>query len=130
MKNKMKAMGITNPSSKSLLANVLDMDDDLRHADDHISRVSSQRNPQVDTEASVNRHPQFCFFPESELKDILKEVRFISQNMKKTNEHMNTTSDWQFAAMVIDRICLILCSSFTIIATIIVVITAPHFLWD
>lgn len=133
MKNKMKEMGITNNSSKSLLANVLDMDDDLRHEDVHI-RVTSQRaHPpigrqamSVDTEATQHH----CLFPEGELTKILEEIRFIANEMKRSDEQSTVTSDWQFAAMVIDRICLIFCSSFTAVATIVVVFTAPHFIWD
>ena len=36
------------------------------------------------------------------------------------------TNDWKFAAMVIDRMCLIIFTLFTIIATITVLLSAPH----
>ena len=35
-------------------------------------------------------------------------------------------NDWKFAAMVLDRLCLITFTLFTIIATIAVLLSAPH----
>ena len=39
-----------------------------------------------------------------------------------------TQADWKFAAMVLDRICLILFSLFTFIATVTTLAVAPHVL--
>ena len=36
--------------------------------------------------------------------------------------------DWKFAAMVIDRMCLIVFTLFTVVATIAVLLSAPHVL--
>ena len=40
----------------------------------------------------------------------------------------STQADWKFAAMVLDRICLILFSLFTAIATLTTLAVAPHVL--
>ncbi|KAI5750721.1 hypothetical protein M8J77_000745 [Diaphorina citri] len=57
---------------------------------------------------------------------ILKELQFITARMKKSDEEAETISDWKFAAMVVDRLCLIVFTLFTIIATITVLLSAPH----
>ena len=41
---------------------------------------------------------------------------------------LTTQADWKFAAMVLDRICLILFSLFTFIATVTTLAVAPHVL--
>lgn len=52
----------------------------------------------------------------------------ISQNkqLRKEDEDKDVASDWKFAAMVVDRLCLIIFTLFTIIATIAVLFSAPH----
>ena len=61
-----------------------------------------------------------------ELVNILKEIRVISDKVRNEDEAANIENDWKFAAMVLDRICLITFSMFTIIATIAVLAAAPH----
>ena len=34
--------------------------------------------------------------------------------------------DWKFAAMVLDRFCLIMFTMYTVTATMVVILTAPH----
>lgn len=46
--------------------------------------------------------------------------------MKKKEEEHELISDWKFAAMVVDRFCLIVFMLFTIIATVTVLLSAPH----
>lgn len=40
---------------------------------------------------------------QEELHTILKELRFITDRMKKADEGDEIISDWKFAAMVVDR---------------------------
>jgi len=37
-------------------------------------------------------------------------------------------ADWKFAAMVVDRICLIIFTTFTVMAITAVLLSAPHLL--
>ncbi|XP_026687443.1 neuronal acetylcholine receptor subunit alpha-7-like, partial [Diaphorina citri] len=67
-----------------------------------------------------------CSVTQRELRLILKELQFITARMKKSDEEAETISDWKFAAMVVDRLCLIVFTLFTIIATITVLLSAPH----
>ena len=57
---------------------------------------------------------------------ILKEIRVITEKLKEDDEAAAVEADWKFAAMVIDRLCLIVYTLFTIIASVAVIWTAPH----
>lgn len=50
---------------------------------------------------------------------------FTSQ-IRKEDEESDIAKDWKFAAMVVDRLCLIIFTFFTIVATIAVLFSAPH----
>ena len=63
-----------------------------------------------------------------ELQCILKELRFITNRMKIDDEKIDIISDWKFAAMVIDRFCLITFTAFTVITTVAVLLSAPNVL--
>ncbi|KAH8377999.1 hypothetical protein KR093_008455 [Drosophila rubida] len=133
-------------SSKSLLANVLDIDDDFRHNcrpmtpggtlphnpafyrtvygqgdDGSIGPIGSTRMPDA-----VTHHTCIKSSTEYELGLILKEIRFITDQLRKDDEDNDIANDWKFAAMVVDRLCLIIFTMFTILATIAVLLSAPH----
>ena len=65
-----------------------------------------------------------------ELQCILKELKFITNRMKIRDEEIDIISDWKFAAMVIDRFCLITFTAFTVITTVAVLLSAPHIMTD
>lgn len=96
-----------------------------------------------------------CFGVDYELSLILKEIRVItdqvivllmkctkskcsnwiiaavfllnlSLQMRKDDEDADISRDWKFAAMVVDRMCLIIFTLFTIVATLAVLLSAPH----
>lgn len=67
-----------------------------------------------------------CLGPHRELGQILKELRMITDKLRKEDEAAEITNDWKFAAMVVDRLCLIIFTLFTVIATIAVLFSAPH----
>ena len=46
--------------------------------------------------------------------------------IRDDDESAATENDWKFAAMVLDRLCLITFTLFTIIATFAVLAAAPH----
>ncbi|KAK9498116.1 hypothetical protein O3M35_003995 [Rhynocoris fuscipes] len=106
-------------SSKSLLANVLDIDDDFRHHGP--LQASSHTFIRAHEEEGVS-----CLGPHRELGQILKELRMITDKLRKEDEAAEITNDWKFAAMVVDRLCLIIFTLFTVIATIAVLFSAPH----
>ena len=61
-----------------------------------------------------------------ELNLILKEIRVITDKIKDDDESAAVEADWKFAAMVLDRLCLVFFTVFTIIATVAVLAAAPH----
>ena len=46
--------------------------------------------------------------------------------MRLDDESAMIENDWKFAAMVLDRLCLITFTLFTVIATVAVLAAAPH----
>lgn len=116
----LRELELKERSSKSLLANVLDIDDDFRHGTLQSSSHSFLRGHE---DGGVLHS---CLGPHRELTLILKELRTITDKMKKEDEASEVTNDWKFAAMVVDRLCLIVFTLFTVIATIAVLFSAPH----
>ncbi|XP_066905609.1 neuronal acetylcholine receptor subunit alpha-7 isoform X2 [Halyomorpha halys] len=121
-------------SSKSLLANVLDIDDDFRHgplqASSHTFIRAHEEGTSTGSVTGSVIHSQgmvsSCLGPHRELGQILKELRMITDKLRKDDEAAEITNDWKFAAMVVDRLCLIIFTLFTVIATIAVLFSAPH----
>jgi len=148
---KQKDMEMKERSSRSLLANVLDIDDDFRQHSCTMSSAGSGIGlsmgmsagfPRVVSTPSGGLAPMLpmpqnqvpeesislnnCFSSHRELSGILKELRIITNKIRQDDEAADTANDWKFAAMVIDRICLILFTLFTIVATIAILLRAPH----
>lgn len=64
---------------------------------------------------------------EAELNQILEEVRYIARRFRGQDEEETACSEWKFAAAVIDRLCLVAFSLFTILCTIGILMSAPNF---
>lgn len=132
MSSRMKELELKERSSKSLLANVLDIDDDFRSVSGGPSGVNNAtltttfgpaflRHPTTIEETTISGSSG-----QRDLQLILRELQFITNRMKKADEEADVISDWKFAAMVVDRFCLIIFTMFTIIATVAVLLSAPH----
>lgn len=166
MQNKMKELDLKERSSKSLLANVLDMDDDFRPSstiphqlhsvNPHMGpsgigpstantptpggsqgapafmRVTSGLPPPApssEMDGAVTGSGAGPVYPPGvhrELSLILKEIRIITDKIRDDEDTASIENDWKFAAMVLDRVCLITFTLFTIVATIAVLLSAPH----
>ncbi|KAI9589513.1 hypothetical protein GQX74_007682 [Glossina fuscipes] len=147
-KQQIQNVELKERSSKSLLANVLDIDDDFRcnhrcasatlpHQPTYYRTMYRQGDdgsvgpvgPVGDTRMhEAISHTCLSSSAEYELALILKELRWITDQLKKEDETGDITRDWKFAAMVVDRLCLIVFTLFTIIATLAVLFSAPHFI--
>ncbi|KAM6950845.1 neuronal acetylcholine receptor subunit alpha-7a [Lycodopsis pacificus] len=64
---------------------------------------------------------------EPELAKILEEVRFIAKHFRDQDVDKSVCNEWKFAASVIDRLCLMAFSLFTILCTIGILMSAPNF---
>ncbi|KAG8178949.1 hypothetical protein JTE90_027828 [Oedothorax gibbosus] len=96
-------------SSRSLMANVMDIDEDI------VTTVSGQEGPSGTTG---------CF--SRELASILRELKFVTGRMKKEDKINDIIAEWKYAAMVVDRVCLIFFTAFTVLSTCICLFSAPH----
>ncbi|ENN81088.1 hypothetical protein YQE_02456, partial [Dendroctonus ponderosae] len=131
MNNRMKELELKERSSKSLLANVLDIDDDIRNVSGtsgNSSMMTTSLGGGFGRSATTIEDSAMAGTSSSqrELQLILKELQFITNRMKKADEEAEVISDWKFAAMVVDRFCLIIFTLFTVIATVAVLLSAPH----
>uniref|UniRef100_A0AAR2KZ14 Neuronal acetylcholine receptor subunit alpha-7 n=1 Tax=Pygocentrus nattereri TaxID=42514 RepID=A0AAR2KZ14_PYGNA len=64
---------------------------------------------------------------DTELAKILDEVRYIAKRFRDQDEEETQCNEWKFAASVIDRLCLMAFSLFTILCTIGILMSAPNF---
>jgi hypothetical protein len=61
------------------------------------------------------------------LGSILKEIRQITQKIKDDEEDESKELNWKFAAMVIDRLCLLIFTICTLTSTISILMTSKNF---
>ncbi|KAF7393916.1 hypothetical protein HZH68_010735 [Vespula germanica] len=181
MGNRMKELELQERSSKSLLANVLDIDDDFRHGNSAANPASGYISCEIilDEKYLIRSIPNSVYYSvgclhypnkctmsvrasvdisqdntsrsaygtplsgrpatveetsaslplggmQRELHTILKELQFITSRMRKADENDEVINDWKFAAMVVDRLCLIIFTLFTVLATVVILSSAPH----
>ncbi|GFW43970.1 hypothetical protein TNCV_232091 [Trichonephila clavipes] len=117
--NSKKEFELKERSSKSLLANVLDIDEAGFRQND---AGTSNFVPPEETPATVRG----CFATQRELSAILRELRYITSRMKREDKVNDIIAEWKYAAMVVDRMCLILFTAFTVLSTCICLFSAPH----
>ena len=144
---RMRDLELQERSSKSLLANVLDLEDDFRGGMNNSSRNNHSHNhrhhidppsyasvrldeniatalPSMYTStsgANSNATPE-----QTDLKQILKELKFLTEKIKKDEEFAEECNDWKFAAHVVDRLCLWLFTLFTVVSTFAILFSAPN----
>uniref|UniRef100_A0A3Q3AF70 Neuronal acetylcholine receptor subunit alpha-7 n=1 Tax=Kryptolebias marmoratus TaxID=37003 RepID=A0A3Q3AF70_KRYMA len=63
-----------------------------------------------------------------EIQRILEEVSYIAQRFRDQDEAEAICSEWKFAAAVVDRLCLVAFSLFSIICTFTILMSAPNFI--
>jgi len=170
--SRIREIELRERSSKSLLANVLDLDDDYRmfhggaggragagvfnhfgppsgadgrRVDGRAGTYSRRHRPSVrlcldgggggETSASAaaadgipgggGGTPAVCL-----LRSILAELRAVTTKLRQDERFEDECSDWKFAAMVVDRLCLCLFTMFTVVSTFSILFSAPHVLVD
>ncbi|VDP07835.1 unnamed protein product [Soboliphyme baturini] len=60
------------------------------------------------------------------LSKIQQNVEYIANQLSKENADEDAKNDWKFAAVVVDRLCLIFFSIFIVLSTVIIFTSAPH----
>ena len=129
-------------SSKSLLANVLDLEDDIRPRQ-IISAAASTSNggffhatappgcvpgigasePGLEMEGGL--YDPTAPMPGNELLAIIRELQIITAKLKEEEMDSKYSSEWKFAARVVDRFCLLFFTLFTVISTCGILFSAP-----
>uniref|UniRef100_A0A8C5EWB8 Neuronal acetylcholine receptor subunit alpha-7-like n=1 Tax=Gouania willdenowi TaxID=441366 RepID=A0A8C5EWB8_GOUWI len=64
---------------------------------------------------------------DNQLQALLLEVQFLVERVREQDRQLSLVEQWQFAAAVIDRLCLVGFSLFNIICTIAILMAAPNF---
>lgn len=67
-------------------------------------------------------------FTPPEVLRILEEVSYIAERFRTQDEEEAICSEWKFAAAVVDRLCLVAFSLFSIICTFTILMAAPNFI--
>jgi len=62
----------------------------------------------------------------SQLADILMEIRRLTDKCRHDEDIQEECNDWKFAAMVIDRMCLVMFTVFTVVSTCAILFSAPN----
>ncbi|CAG5131685.1 unnamed protein product, partial [Candidula unifasciata] len=112
-------LGTLEEKSRSLMANVLDMDDDPRMAKGSAASFILKMEDSIGMASSSVRHDITC---------ILREIKKVTAKFRKEEEENDIRNEWRFAAMVMDRLCFIICIIFTLGSTLAVIASAPHLL--
>ncbi|CAG2173946.1 unnamed protein product [Oppiella nova] len=60
------------------------------------------------------------------IKEILFEMKFITNRMRRQDDINELIAEWKFAATVLDRLCLIVFTLFTLISTALCLFSAPQ----
>ncbi|XP_054160227.1 neuronal acetylcholine receptor subunit alpha-7-like [Oppia nitens] len=63
---------------------------------------------------------------QKKVKEILLEMKFITNRMRKQDDIHDMISEWKFAATVLDRLCLIVFTLFTLLSTFLCLLSAPQ----
>jgi len=60
------------------------------------------------------------------LVDILEELRYLTDGVRADARKEEECNEWKYAAMVVDRLCLVMFTGFTVISTVAILFSAPH----
>jgi nicotinic acetylcholine receptor len=116
--NPIRSTLLLENTSKSLLANITNIDDQLL-------------NPVMNHVKHSLSHPSndYCDMNlyRSDIRMILSELKFVTDYVRKEEEEDDISQDWKFSAMVIDRLCLILFTIMTTIFSYLTLFSAPNF---
>jgi nicotinic acetylcholine receptor len=120
--------------SESLIRNVLGWESDTGKIH---KLVDEHRRTSIDLEARVLKclkpmlHDPTLVEPGVQavllvMQRIHSQLKFITKRMEEEDEEQDAETDWKFAAMVVDRLCLYLFTVFIIVSTVGIMFSAPH----
>ena len=56
----------------------------------------------------------------------MREMRFITNRYRREDDVEGIIAEWKFAAIVVDRLCFIVFTTFAIASTAVFLLSAPH----
>nr|AKU47860.1 nicotinic acetylcholine receptor subunit alpha7 [Tetranychus cinnabarinus] len=99
----------------------------MRNFHDKIDSLPGPTVPQsVCAQHQVSRQAKHCACHGKQLDDILNEIQYMTNRLRKEDQVIEILDDWKFAAIVIDRLCFVMFSTFSIISSSICFMSAPH----
>ena len=127
-------------SAHALLPNLLETEEEYRaraengmcgmpiQADDWIRPPTSQGQPcqQRTAGISMKQSDDSTNILNNDLIAIHRELKKITSKIKQMDEEEHIKSEWKFAAIVIDRLCLWICVTLTLVSTLAILFSAPH----
>jgi nicotinic acetylcholine receptor len=137
-------MELNEASSKSLLANVLDINDDFgvinkqknlklnKLPNEFISSYDSgdhnfmKRDNSSLSSESITSKPEMNSL-KLNLNSILSELKFITKKVHDDEIDENKSLHWKFAAMVIDRLCMVFFTVATFVSTAVILFSSKNF---
>ncbi|XP_051939269.1 neuronal acetylcholine receptor subunit alpha-7-like isoform X2 [Hippocampus zosterae] len=90
----------------------------------------SDRHPAGSSPGDIHLEQTRTLLPEQlpDVSRILEEVQYIARRFREHDEAQAICSEWKFAAAVVDRLCLVAFSLFSIICTFTILMSAPNFI--
>jgi hypothetical protein len=128
--NKYSSTFLLANSSKSLLANITNIDDQsyIKAPCSSTGPLMTSNKPILSTmetnDGLLTCDMNLC---RSDLRSIMSELRFLTDYVRKAEEDDDISLDWKFSAMVIDRFCLVLFTVMTTIFSYLTLFSAPNF---
>nr|AWJ68162.1 putative nicotinic acetylcholine receptor 11 [Hirudo verbana] len=139
-KARLRELEAKTPPSLSLISNVKDLDNHIPLQNSEFFLGSNFRSVSMEAESTGSSHNvTSCMGHDThrrylgggmgchhghvnlnirnELLAILNELRFITKRMKEDSDKTDETNDWKFAAMVIDRLCFWIFSTYLFVTT-------------
>jgi len=135
---------LNEASSKSLLANVLDINDDFgvinkqknlklnKLPNEFITSYDSAEhnflkrdNSSLSSESITSRQEMNSL--KTNLNSILSEIKFITRKVKDDETDEFRSLHWKFAAMVIDRLCMVFFTVATLVSTSVILFSSKNF---
>uniref|UniRef100_A0A3P8VQB2 Neuronal acetylcholine receptor subunit alpha-7 n=1 Tax=Cynoglossus semilaevis TaxID=244447 RepID=A0A3P8VQB2_CYNSE len=98
--------------------------------DSTLVKCSGSRHPNCSSQPDIHSEQMRTLLLEQvpEISQILEEVQYIARRFREHDEGEAICSEWKFAAAVVDRLCLVAFSLFSIICTFTILMSAPNFI--
>lgn len=120
-RSRLRALAAKTPASLSLISNVLDVESNVSSLQQQPHPICSSAQAAESLRRSTVVRDLHC-----ELSAILAELRFLTQRIRQEAAFAEEASDWKYAAMVLDRLCLCVCSFYFVVGTLAIFLSVAN----